>query len=191
MPDGWYNLSENEVEQVSKWVKAGGKLIAMAGALNILNDKKGFALSEFATKEEKEASEKEASQKELKARNDSYEDAERRSISGSIPGAIFENTIDMGHPLCFGLGPKYYSIKSGIQKYSLLKNAWNPIYVKSGYKSMGFVGQQVKALFNDSMTFAIEENGKGNVIYMVDNPLFRGFWENGNLLFTNALFLIN
>jgi len=26
---------------------------------------------------------------------------------------------------------------------------------------------------------------------MVDNPLFRGFWENGKLFFANALFMVD
>jgi hypothetical protein len=27
------------------------------------------------------------------------------------------------------------------------------------------------------------------VVYFADNPVFRSFWENGKLLFTNAVFL--
>jgi len=27
------------------------------------------------------------------------------------------------------------------------------------------------------------------VVYMADNPLFRGFWENGKLFFANAIFM--
>jgi hypothetical protein len=34
----------------------------------------------------------------------------------------------------------------------------------------------------------LENKGNGSVIYMIDNPLFRNFWENGNILFSNALF---
>ena len=32
--------------------------------------------------------------------------------------------------------------------------------------------------------------GRGSVIYMVDDPLFRSFWENGKLLFSNAVFIV-
>jgi hypothetical protein len=32
--------------------------------------------------------------------------------------------------------------------------------------------------------------GSGSVIYMADDPLFRLFWENGKLLFSNAVFLV-
>jgi hypothetical protein len=32
--------------------------------------------------------------------------------------------------------------------------------------------------------------GKGNVIYLVDDPIFRSFWENGKLLMSNAVFMV-
>jgi hypothetical protein len=34
----------------------------------------------------------------------------------------------------------------------------------------------------------MEEKGAGAVIYLVDNPLFRSFWENGKFAFCNAVF---
>jgi hypothetical protein len=33
--------------------------------------------------------------------------------------------------------------------------------------------------------------GSGSFIYMVDNPLFRGFWENGKLFLVNSIFFVN
>jgi hypothetical protein len=35
----------------------------------------------------------------------------------------------------------------------------------------------------------MEEKGKGEVVYFVDDPLFRSFWENGKLMFCNAVFM--
>jgi len=32
--------------------------------------------------------------------------------------------------------------------------------------------------------------GRGNVVYLADNPLFRAFWHNGKLLFGNAVFIV-
>jgi hypothetical protein len=63
--------------------------------------------------------------------------------------------------------------------------------VPLNYKSYGFVGHDIKNKLNNTVSFAIDKKEKGEVIYMIDNPLFRGFWENGNLLFSNALFLVN
>jgi hypothetical protein len=38
--------------------------------------------------------------------------------------------------------------------------------------------------------FGVEDFGQGHVVYMVDNPLFRGFWENGKMIFGNAIFMV-
>ena len=42
-----------------------------------------------------------------------------------------------------------------------------------------------------TLVFGTQNMGRGQVIYLVDNPLFRGFWENGKLFFANALFMVN
>jgi len=40
------------------------------------------------------------------------------------------------------------------------------------------------------LIFGEEEMGKGSFIYLVDNPLFRAFWENGKLFFVNSIFFV-
>ncbi|MDF1697475.1 MAG: M14 family zinc carboxypeptidase [Saprospiraceae bacterium] len=191
LPDGWYSLSESELSDVSEFVSEGGKVIAISGALGNFVDKDDFALSKYASEDEKKAAKKEREEKKLAARDDSYQDQERRGISNSIPGAVVRNTIDASHPLAFGLGDSYHSMKTSRQYYSLLKDSWNVITVPEDYESFGFIGVNLKSKIANSVSFAVEEKGGGNLIYMVDNPLYRGFWENGSLLFSNALFLVN
>ncbi len=53
----------------------------------------------------------------------------------------------------------------------------------------GFAGCEAQKKMSKSLVFGVEKHGKGQVVYMVDNPLFRGFWENGKLFFVNALFM--
>ncbi len=55
----------------------------------------------------------------------------------------------------------------------------------------GFVGSEAKEKLKNSLTFGIEQMGKGSLIYFVDNPLFRAFWENGKLFFVNAIFFVD
>jgi len=43
----------------------------------------------------------------------------------------------------------------------------------------------------ESLLFGEEQMGRGSIIYMVDNPLFRSFWDNGKLFLANAVFLLN
>jgi hypothetical protein len=40
------------------------------------------------------------------------------------------------------------------------------------------------------MLFGWEEIGGGTVTYFADDVLFRSFWENGKLMFANAVFLV-
>ena len=54
----------------------------------------------------------------------------------------------------------------------------------------GFAGSITLEKMENTLVFGVDNQGRGSVIYMIDNPLFRGFWENGKLFFANALFLV-
>nr|WP_315158186.1 M14 family zinc carboxypeptidase [uncultured Flavobacterium sp.] len=191
LADGYYTFTDEQKIQIDSWIKNGGKVIAMNNAVSIFEDREGYALSLFASTEDKEKYEKEEKELELKKRFLDYEGSERRAISGSIPGAIMENKIDKTYPMAFGLGDSYFSLKANEKCYSLLKKAINVAYIPKDYISYGFVGNDMKKKLTETVSFAVDKKGDGSVIYMIDNPLFRGFWENGILLFSNALFLVN
>lgn len=191
LPDGWYNFTDSQQKMIYDFIAKGGKVIAIDGALNLFEDREGFNLTAFATEEEQSAAKKQKEEQMLKNRYLDYEGYERRSISQMVPGAIIENNLDISHPLSFGLGNKYFSLKTSDKQFRLLKNASNVVYVPKGYKSFGFIGGSVKKSLEETVTFSVDYHGRGKVVYMVDNPLFRGFWENGNLLFSNALFLVD
>ena len=191
LADGSYDFTKDQQKQIEDWIKNGGKVIAMNNALSLFTDKEGYALSLFESDEDKKVAEKELKDKELKDRFLDFQSSERRAISASISGAIIENVLDVTHPMSFGLGTNYFSLKTNDRHYVLLKKADNVAYIPKDYKSYGFIGNNLKNKLSKTVSFAVETKEKGKVIYMVDNPLFRGFWENGNLLFSNALFLVN
>lgn len=191
LPDGWYSLSDSNKKDIDNFIDNGGKVIAIGNALSIFEDRFGYNLTKFATSEAKLLETTAEDEEVLQSRFYEYQNAERRALSGSVPGAIVENILDKSHPLAFGLGDKYFSLKTSDSRYELLKNAWNVAYVPKGYKNFGFIGKGLKKKLENTVTFAVQQKGRGQIIYMVDNPLFRGFWENGNLLFSNALFLVD
>lgn len=191
LADGWYNFTDEDKNKLDAFIKAGGKVIAIGNALGIFEDREGYSLTRFASEADKQEEMDLKEEEALKARFMDYKNAERRSISEAVPGAVVENIIDKSHPLSYGLGDKYFSLKTSDTHYQLLKDAWNVAYVPQGYLSFGFIGQNLKKKLENTVTFAVEQKGSGQIIYMIDNPLFRGFWENGNLLFSNAVFLVN
>lgn len=192
VPEGNYRLfDEPMLEQISSWVSAGGKLILIDNALNSFADKKSFGLKLFSTEDEKSAAEKR--DKELKERETlvHYDEAERRQISSMLSGAIYKVTLDKSHPLGFGLRETYYSLKTNDLRFGFLESSWNVGIIKGQAKPVqGFSGKSVNRKLDNSLVFGVEEKGRGEVIYLVDNPLFRSFWENGKMLFGNAVFMV-
>ena len=136
------------------------------------------------------AEEKENKQADLAARYNHYSEEERRAISNFIPGAIFKLKLDPTHPLAYGLGEDYFSLRTSSDRFPLMTDAYNVGYhPKNDEMVLGFAGSKIKKKLKDSVVFAVEESGRGSIIYMVDNPLFRGFWHNGLFLFSNAIFI--
>ncbi|MCY4253875.1 MAG: M14 family zinc carboxypeptidase [Flavobacteriaceae bacterium] len=176
IPDGSSNLSEtNSREQIINWVRNGGKLIVMGSALEDIVE-----LDEFKI-ELKE---------DIEIDYSTITESERPSIeiSYSLTGSIFKTTLDRSHWLTYGID-RYYSLRTTNKRYSLLKSGGNAIKIKSPNSHVnGFAGSQVKKLQTDLLLFGTQKLGRGQVVYLVDNPLFRGFWYQGKQLFANALF---
>ena len=92
----------------------------------------------------------------------------------------------------FGYNEKYFSLRQGSKLYPLLPNGWNVGIIKNSFSHIsGFMGKKIKDKINNNLIFGVHESGRGKIVYMADNPLFRGFWYNGRLLFGNAVFIVN
>jgi hypothetical protein len=181
-PDG--NYSDPGNDKMQQWIRAGGKLIAMEGAMRQLAGKKGFDLK---NKDEPKRSEKDADPYEdLRV----YENREREQVQSNIPGAIYKVDLDNTHPLAFGFPEFYYTLKLDDKVYQYLKPGWNVGVLRKDNYVTGFVGAQARRKLVDGLLFGVQEMGSGSVVYMADDPLFRSFWENGKLLFSNAVFMV-
>ena len=94
--------------------------------------------------------------------------------------------------MAYGYSDEYFSLKLGATSYSLLDGGSNVAYIGENVnKVSGFAGIEAIPKLKNSLVFGEENQGRGSVIYMVDDTLFRGFWENGKLFFVNALFFAN
>jgi len=187
IPNGYYDdlFSVSELEKLTSWITSGGKVIAIGGANSIFANKKGFGLKSKSSEDDS----KEKSDKEVKLIN--YEDLERERISESITGAIFKTKIDNSHPLGFGYSDVYFTLKQGAKSYDYLEDGYNVVRLEDNTAFSGFTGSKALKNLSKSLIFGEQSIGKGSVVYMIDNPLFRAFWENGKLFFANALFYTN
>lgn len=190
--EGRYRMFDEEtMKSVQEWISNGGRLILVSGALNAFADKNGFALKKFATEEAKKEAEKKDKEDQAKDVLLPYDAAERNAISQTISGAIYKVTLDKTHPLAFGLGDAYYTLKTNELYFSYLQQGWNVGVIKGKAKPVqGFAGYKINKKLDNSFVFGVEEKGRGSIVYFVDDPLFRNFWESGKMLFANAVFMV-
>ncbi|MDX1461890.1 MAG: M14 family metallopeptidase [Marinirhabdus sp.] len=186
MPSGWYSKLGNEdtLNDIKSWVRNGGKIIAIGGAVNTFSGKDGFGLEPNKAEEDKKEDESED-------RLIPYDQRERSSVKDFITGSIYKVKVDPTHPMAFGYSDTYYSLKLGSTSYAFLENGYNVGYIEKPTSVSGFSGENAKAKLENSMVFGETRMGRGSMIYMVDDVLFRSFWENGKLFFVNAIFFVN
>jgi hypothetical protein len=184
LPNGYYSrvLNKRGLEKITKFAQSGGTVIAIGNALRSFADQDGFALKT-----------KTSDNKEKPAPNlTPYEDQERTGADNLITGTIFKSTVDSSHPLAFGYGNEYFSLKLGSTTYEYLQRGGNVAYfTKDATNVSGFAGRKAVTKVPESLMIGEERKGSGSIIYFVDNVLFRSFWENGKLFFVNAVFFRN
>ena len=188
VPEGYYSsvMDEDNLKEIKNWVRKGGKIIAIGSATNIFKDKDDFSLKSNKKEEDEEASNEE---------NDNlipYDQRERDRLKNFITGSIYKVAIDNTHPMAFGYNDQYFSLKLSSRSFKFLKSGYNVGYIKNAPVSVsGLSGSDAKENLENSLVFGEERMGKGSIIYLVDNVLFRSFWENGKLFLVNSIFFVN
>jgi len=86
------------------------------------------------------------------------------------------------------LGDAYWTLKTSTSNYAWLKNEGNAIYLDDTPLYFGFAGYKALGDTKKTLIAGEQDKGAGSVVYLVDNPLFRSFWNAGKVLFSNALF---
>lgn len=184
LPNGSYGrlLDADTMAQLKDWISKGGKLIAVDGALNAFADKEGFGLKRNKLQDSTT----------VKHNLIPYAERERESVKEFIIGAIFKCQVDKTHPMAFGYDKTYYTLKPDNASYSLLEKGYNVAWLGENPRPIsGFAGSSALKTLGNSLVFGEEPYGNGSIVYMVDNTLFRSFWENGKLFFANAVFFVN
>jgi len=176
VPDGTYTKELSE--QTLNWIEKGGKIILMEEAISAFADKKPYGI-----------------RKKIMAPGINpapvkrYDDKE--DFSDAIPGAIYRVNLDMSHPLAFGLGKYYYTLKTDDKIYESLESGYTVGSLSADAYISGLAGKKVRAKLDKGMLFGAENIGRGSVVYLGGDVLFRSFWESGKQMFLNAVFLLN
>ncbi len=170
MPDGRYG-ELGAGENLKKWVRAGGTLLAMRRSIRHLTNKKWLKLQERKT-------------------TDSIPDTDLARGAQVVGGAIFRAQINTDHPLFYGYQDEILPVfKRGTQFYDPLKEKSTPLVYSNKALISGYASSQNQELASGAAGLTCHKYGNGKIIAMVDNPNFRGYWLGGSKLFANCLFM--
>jgi hypothetical protein len=184
MPNGNYRFLNDKTaaDQLENWISKGGKLIAMENAVSQLS-KLDWGLKSRKAEENGDTGVYDALRR--------FENRDRDELPNVTPGSIYKIELDNSHPLAFGYPGYYYTLKQDDKMYDFIKTGgWNVGVMKKEKQMAGFVGSRLSNKLKDGVVFGVNEVGSGQAIFLADDVLFRSFWENGKLLFSNAVFLV-
>lgn len=185
MPDGNYSFlsDKNAAEEFHNWIGKGGKVIALENAVAQLS-KLDWAID--MKKADDDGDKQDSTYEDLHR----YEEREREPVADITAGSIYKVELDNTHPLAFGYPGYYYTLKLDDNIYEFMKDGWNVGIVRKDDPVEGFVGYKLKPRLKDGLLFGVQDVGRGTITYFADNILFRDFWQNGKLMFCNAVFFV-
>lgn len=179
LPSGNYSsvMSESVLSRLKEWTRNGGTLIAMGTANQWLADQTGFG--SIKTKKNKTTD---------SVNTRSFAERERNQISSTSPGAFFKHRIDNTHPLGYGFDGFLFSLRLQDSDFEMLQDGWNVVSARKEDHISGFIGFKALENLDKTLVYGNESYGRGQIVYLTQNPLFRAFLYQNKLLMANAIF---
>lgn len=178
IPDG--NYGKLSADKVKQFAQDGGTVIATGKALRWLKSA-GIAPVDFKQSE--------GAQPDRRPYASLTEDKGALTMAG----AIFEASLDLTHPLCFGYQTDRLPVFLGDTLFvNPGKNPYaTPVRLTAKPLMAGYVHARHLPLAPNAAAAVVYGLGRGKVIGFPGNPNFRSFWYGTNRLFANALFFGN
>jgi hypothetical protein len=180
-------LDDEDVEELRRWVEAGGTLITIREATawaveeGLVNDP---ALAEA------DPSGAPADTADASVERYPYDTAAERRGAQRIGGSIYEVDLDRSHPLAFGIAQDRFPVYRNHDIF--LPPTENPYSTVARYtddpRLSGYVSDENLDRIRGGGSLLVDDLGAGRLVLFVDNPNFRGMWYGTNRLFLNALF---
>ncbi len=179
LADGSYNsISASGTEKLKNWVKDGGLVVGLQGALKYLN-KAGLSKFKFSKSVNIDS-----------ARQKPYADIDEFGGAQEIGGSIFETKIDLTNPLFYGyessLLPVFRNSEDFLEKSS--GSYSNPMVYTNAPLISGYISEENLEKLKNTSGVGVSIFGKGRVIGFTDNLNFRAFWYGTNKAFLNAIY---
>lgn len=187
-------ISSTGVEKIGRWISGGGVLVALKNSTQWAVDKK----LANATFKKSGTEDKKDNGKETKGKKEKEEKPERMNYGAHdktedpkiLSGAFFQTDLDITHPMGYGYAERERAVFRNSRIYMIpSKNPYGTVaqYTDEPLLS-GYIHEEELEKLKGSASIIAQKRGKGAVILMVDNPLFRAYTHGTTKLFLNAIF---
>ncbi len=187
MPPGdWDSLGDGFAETVTGFVRQGGQLVALGGSAEWAES---LDLDwSFDEKPEGETTGDEADAGNVESAP--YADYKTDFARTLIGGSALAMTLDVTHPLGYGYADQQVTVFR--QGSHLLRTTTNRYATPGRYADeplvAGYLSGPVSEKLAGTAALAADRHGRGVVVRIADDYLFRGYWVGTERLFANALF---
>lgn len=179
LPSGAYReWTNNEIQKIKSWTQDGGTLIASQNA------------AEWAAKNDIGKTAFKKPEKPDSTLNINYSGREKEKSLNTISGTIFNTTLDITHPLCYGYSEKTLPVfKTGTMVVKTLGIPYSePVKFTDEPFVSGFVSNKNLERIKSAPVISVQTIGKGKLICYHESMTFRGIWLGTNKLFANGVF---
>jgi hypothetical protein len=168
---------DSALSPLDDWLRSGGRLIAAGSAVDDVVKSGLIDLTERPF--------------DLDSLTADTAWGERRAARGAhvVGGTILRTELDSTHPLAFGIGNSVPTFRTNSTFY----DADSPGSVVGRYAEAPLLGGYISAPRLESAagsaSVVASRHGRGAVIVLLDEPVFRGFWLGSARILVNAVFL--
>ncbi|ABO21977.1 M14 family zinc carboxypeptidase [Shewanella loihica] len=182
--DGSYaNLDEKYARKLGQFAIEGGVIVAQKGALQWLS--KGNLLKS-------DIREKRYFSQLFATDGLSFGDKAKLDARQAIGGAVLALDLDTSHPITFGLGTNRLPVLKN--KVFGLSKSQAPFITAASYADEplldGFLAEEYQRSLSQTPAIVVERHGKGALVALADNLLFRNIWLGSQKVYANSLYFI-
>ena len=183
LPDSSFGfLPDWARDRIRDFVRQGGVLLALRGASTWVE---GLEL-DWSLVDSEEDNDDGNDELERRAYGDYRQDSARELIGGSALKVLLDTT----HPLAFGHEREELVVfRRGRHVMRAVDNPYaQPAIYADSPLAAGYLSESNREKLAGAPAVSASRHGRGTVIRMADDALFRGYWRGSEKLFANALF---
>ncbi|MCL2915170.1 peptidase M14 [Shewanella corallii] len=176
-------LDAELARDIASFVERGGTVIAQKSALNWLSKNRLMSAELISSKEFAQA---------FDTKGLTFADRDSLNARKAIGGAIVELTLDAGHPLNYGMTDD----KLPVMKNRAIgfKSVDKPFVVAAEYSEQvlksGYMAPEYQQKLASTPAILVETKGKGEIVALADNLMFRNTWLGTERVYANALYFV-